>query len=219
MAFAGFRPDLAESYPGGSIPPSATAQELRKPAAASDPTDPTDRADQTRRPARPDRPRSAQAILRLHLDRLTGYTGFRANECNDGIDLLDFRRCVFPGLSSRSETCSRWSQYAAVVLTLLRTPVGLVVLAFMIALPGFLLERSRGGSGILGGALSSGLIAGAIWTVCTPYFFAYATSVGDAVYQFFHMLYFVVLAAFVCGGIWSAVLWVIVTPVTAVSEP
>lgn len=104
----------------------------------------------------------------------------------------------------------------AVLLTLLRTPLGLVILAFMIALPGFLLERSRGGAGILGGALSSGLIAGAIWTVCTPYFFAYATSVGDAVYQFFHMLYFVVVAAFVCGGIWSAVLWVIVTPVTAV---
>jgi hypothetical protein len=104
----------------------------------------------------------------------------------------------------------------AVLLVLLRTEIPLVALAFAIALPGFWVERSRGGSGILGGALSTGFGAGALHAAGSPMFFPYAASFGDAVYQFFYGLYFVTLAAFVCGALWSLVLWAIVAPLGAI---
>jgi hypothetical protein len=48
----------------------------------------------------------------------------------------------------------------AVAFALLRTPFGFLIIAFALVLPGFLLERARarGGKGIIGGALSTGLI-------------------------------------------------------------
>ena len=51
----------------------------------------------------------------------------------------------------------------AVAFALLRTPFGFLIIAFAVVLPGFLLERARGGKGIIGGALSAGLII----CVCT----------------------------------------------------
>ena len=47
----------------------------------------------------------------------------------------------------------------AVVFALLQTPFGFVVVAFGFVVPGFLIERARGGEGVVGGACSASLIA------------------------------------------------------------
>lgn len=55
----------------------------------------------------------------------------------------------------------------AVAFALLRTPFGFLVIAIVMVLPGFLIHRSRGGDGILGGALSTALVVCAAG-LCSP---------------------------------------------------
>ena len=50
----------------------------------------------------------------------------------------------------------------AVCFALLRTPGGVLILYTGVILPGFVIERSRGGSGILGGALSASTISASV---------------------------------------------------------
>jgi hypothetical protein len=50
----------------------------------------------------------------------------------------------------------------AVAFASLRTPFGFVVVAFAFVAPGFLIERSRGGDGVIGGGVSASLIAGGL---------------------------------------------------------
>lgn len=96
----------------------------------------------------------------------------------------------------------------AVALALLRTPFGFVVVAFGVVLPGFLIERAKGGAGILGGALSASVIVFAGGLVIG--FFAgpsTALALGDAVLQFIVFLQSLSLVAFLCGALLSTILY------------
>jgi hypothetical protein len=53
----------------------------------------------------------------------------------------------------------------AVCFALLRTPGGVLILYTGVILPGFMIERSRGGPGILGGALSASTITASLVVV------------------------------------------------------
>jgi hypothetical protein len=55
----------------------------------------------------------------------------------------------------------------AVCFALLRTPGGVLILYTGVILPGFMIERSRGGPGILGGALSASTITASLVVVVT----------------------------------------------------
>lgn len=95
----------------------------------------------------------------------------------------------------------------AVVFALLRTPFGFLVIAFGSVLPGFLIERARGGAGILGGALSAcfivcaGGLAIAVLSGSPP-----VSNLGDAILKLCSFLYFVSFYGFICGAILSTVL-------------
>ena len=99
----------------------------------------------------------------------------------------------------------------AVVLALLRTPFGFLVVAFGFVLPGFLIERARGGSGVLGGGLSASLIAGGLVIAGFYFCFTFGPNLGNALLEFVGFLYIVSLFAFICGTILSSMLYAIFT--------
>ena len=105
-----------------------------------------------------------------------------------------------------------WIAICAVLLAVLRTPFAFVAFAIAAVLPGFFLERARGGSGILGGTLSSCLIAVSL----LPVFFLFLVAFNPlehALVVFLPVLLFVMINSLVCGAICSAVLWVLAMPV------
>ena len=105
-----------------------------------------------------------------------------------------------------------WIAVCAVLLAVLRTPFAFVAFAIAAVLPGFLLERARGGSGILGGTLSSCLIAVSL----LPVFFLVLVvfnPLEHALIMFFQVLLFVMINSLVCGAICSGVLWLLARPV------
>jgi hypothetical protein len=89
----------------------------------------------------------------------------------------------------------------AVAAALLWTPGAPLVKAILIVLPGFVLDRLKGGPGIIGGLLSSAIL-GVAWGISQMEF-----SVSDA-----PALYFILVLSLMWGGLVSVTLyWVIKT--------
>jgi hypothetical protein len=105
----------------------------------------------------------------------------------------------------------------AVVLAMIRSPFGFLVVAFGAVIPGFALERAKGGDGILGGALSACLCAGGLAIVVFSRAY-YHLDLGDAIVQFIAFLFCVLLVAFVCGAILSSMLYAIFALIQTLME-
>jgi len=104
----------------------------------------------------------------------------------------------------------------AVAFALLRTPFGFLVIAIASVLPGFLIERARGGEGILGGAVSASLTVACLSVIAGGITFASRGSTPtfdgprDAFLSLAAALFLVSLVAFFVGWILSCVLYMIV---------
>jgi hypothetical protein len=105
----------------------------------------------------------------------------------------------------------------AVAFALLRTPFAFLVIALALVLPGFLIERARGGEGILGGAISASLIVAFLGVLALGIAIAVSdrshprfNSIGDALLQSATFLFFVSLVAFLLGWLLSCLLYAIV---------
>ena len=66
------------------------------------------------------------------------------------------------------------------LFALLRTPFGFLVVAFGFVVPGFLIERARGGDGVIGGAISASLIGGGLTLAGSALAFAARTVSSSA---------------------------------------
>jgi hypothetical protein len=100
----------------------------------------------------------------------------------------------------------------AVVFALLRTPVGFLVIAVASVLPGFLIQRARGGEGILGGALSAALTACLLVCAAALLFFVSiegprAPRLGELVVAVLFSLFPASLLAFLLGWIFSCMIY------------
>jgi hypothetical protein len=100
----------------------------------------------------------------------------------------------------------------AIVFALLRTPVGFLVLAVVSVFPGFLIQRARGGEGILGGALSAALTACFLVCAAGLLFFASiegprAPRLGELVVAVLFSLFPASLLAFLLGWILSCMIF------------
>jgi hypothetical protein len=97
----------------------------------------------------------------------------------------------------------------AVLFALLRTPFAALALAFAAALPGFFIERARGGAGILGAAFSTCIIASLLAVVVMAPFVVHGASLGDVVHGFMIFIFYGLPSGFICGLLCGAVLWTI----------
>ena len=96
-----------------------------------------------------------------------------------------------------------------VSFALLRTPFGFVVAYVGAALPGFLIGRARGGSGVIAGAVSESVVIGFLTVGLILYDSARIYSGEQAVAATFGLTILVAGFAFVFGLLASAVLFVI----------
>jgi hypothetical protein len=106
----------------------------------------------------------------------------------------------------------------AVAFALLRTPFLPLVIGFGLVLPGFLIERARGGSGILGGACSGGLIALGVAIGTAAVSLALRPGLGAAFLEIFGGLFLVSMVAFCVGVVLSSGLYVICGLLEAIFE-
>jgi uncharacterized PurR-regulated membrane protein YhhQ (DUF165 family) len=101
----------------------------------------------------------------------------------------------------------------AVVFALLRTPFGFVIVPFGFVVPGFLIERARGGDGVMGGAISASLICGGLTLAGTSLAFALGPFHERTLWNAFGLVFVgsiaVSLMAFVLGGVLSTFLYAI----------
>lgn len=96
-----------------------------------------------------------------------------------------------------------------VSLALLRTRFGFIVVYVGAALPGFLIGRARGGSGIIAGAISESVILGFLAIGLIVYDSARIYSGEQAIAATFGLTILVAGFAFVFGLLVSAVLFVV----------
>jgi hypothetical protein len=97
----------------------------------------------------------------------------------------------------------------AVAFALLRTPFGFIVVAFGFVIPGFIIERARGGDGVVGGALSASLFAGGLVVAGSAVYLSTGPDLGRALVSAFSLLLAVSTIAFVSGMILSSILYAI----------
>ena len=97
----------------------------------------------------------------------------------------------------------------ALTVSLLFTPGAPLIVAILIVIPGFLIDRSRGGTGIIGGTISSSILAVSLGI-------AYVSFSGEGSFGDFlaacPALYFIFYISLMWGGVASMTLyWVIKT--------
>ena len=97
----------------------------------------------------------------------------------------------------------------AVSFALLTTPAALLGAGVMVVVPGFVLDRARGGTGIIGGTVSGCLIPmgfALFWAVIE---YAFGTqSIGELL-NFFPALYLLFVLCLVWSGVLSSILHVV----------
>jgi hypothetical protein len=107
----------------------------------------------------------------------------------------------------------------AACLAMLRSPVGFLVLLVWGALPGYVIGRIRGGSGIFGGALSESACTALLFLASILHDVPLASSPVQAIVSLFPMACLAAVPGFILGLLISSGLYVIVQMTKHLFEP
>lgn len=104
----------------------------------------------------------------------------------------------------------------AVVFAMLRTPIGaLLLISAGPVLPGFIIDRVRGGRGLVGGMLSAAITSGGFWLVCYLYNYFFPDPANLLAHEPLPFLVFLLIM----GPIWGIFVGILLTIVINITSP